>query len=327
MTFNQQIVTPGSRKKVVVGVVFVFLLFIAIVFFYPASVLEAAASASTEDKTKDAKEIIIESLSDPDTEITMEENSIIVEDKEDSSDDESISIETDPNTIAADGDLTITSPIQNQVMNNDLLIIAGEAPSGSLVDVIITNEDNNENSFSKHKGFTLNGTVTSDKDGYWAFVPSSDLANGHYSVYATIELQDNDDLISSIVFFQIHQDDYSWLWLVIIPLVLAVFSYVAYKIYKYWDSNRRKIEHEAQKTQKADRKSDSLRKEGEFDEADLNKDGVVDKNDVEQAQSKLIIDALNSYTSKEKKNRKKKSKKNKRSKKSRKSSKSTKKKK
>ncbi len=317
MIFKQRRKRLRSKEVVALsGLVFVFLFFI-VSFFLNHAFTEKIA-ASTEGNPEDPKEIVIESLSDPDTKITMEENKIIVEDKEDSSDDESISLETDPNTVAASGDITITSPIQNQVTNNDLLIIAGEAPSGSLVDVIITNEDNNANSFSKHKGFTLNGTVTSDKDGYWAFVPSSDLANGHYSVYATIELKDNDDLVSSIVFFQIQQDNYSLIWLIIILLILVVFSYVVYKVYTYWKNNRsvsedknQKIQKKTRNTQKTNLETDPLKNEGDYDEADLNKDGVVDEEDVEQAQSKLIIDALSEYTSKKKKNKKKKSKKKK----------------
>lgn len=92
-----------------------------------------------------------------------------------------------PETTTISRKITVEKPKAEEIVVNNSLSIIGKAPSSTLIQVMLRDEDTHNNWIEHLSSALLNATTTSDKNGTWVFVPQQTLPPGYYSVTAAYD--------------------------------------------------------------------------------------------------------------------------------------------
>lgn len=105
------------------------------------------------------------------------------------------------NPTSAATDITIKIPQSGGTIVNTSAQVSGVGPANTLVHVTVTDTVADRPNIAHIAGGRVSGTVTSDKDGQWIYVPATRLVPGQYSAKAYYIGVDNKTINSPLVPF------------------------------------------------------------------------------------------------------------------------------
>lgn len=103
--------------------------------------------------------------------------------------------------LADSNQISITNPTPGETVINTNAQISGKAPQNTIVTVTILDTDTNVNTIAHEPNGRVEGTVTTDSNGDWTYVPQTQLVPGRFSVQASYTTPQNQSMQSATVDF------------------------------------------------------------------------------------------------------------------------------
>lgn len=111
--------------------------------------------------------------------------------------------------------ISISNPMQSQVIVTEGFSVAGKAPAGVLITITIQDEDYAK-VFQVHEtNLITNATTTSDRNGDWIYIPSKNLVPGKYSIVAAFQNNTSGSISTDKIFFTVADETGATSWFAI----------------------------------------------------------------------------------------------------------------
>ena len=130
--------------------------------------------------------------------------------------------------------ITITAPADSSTVVNTQLEITGTAPAAVLVSISIVDVDLTGTGTADTSTGGVNGSVTSDTDGLWAFVPGTTLAAGNFEARVSYTSDDQSIQTATARFVVVAAPGSGSGLPLLVWIVLAVAIVAAVVLFRKW---------------------------------------------------------------------------------------------
>lgn len=111
--------------------------------------------------------------------------------------------------------ISISNPMQSQVIVTEGFSVAGKAPAGVLITITIQDEDYAKVFQVHEQNLITNATTTSDRNGDWVYIPSKNLVPGKYSIVAAFQNNTSGSISTDKIFFTVADEAGATSWFAI----------------------------------------------------------------------------------------------------------------
>ncbi|MBI5088818.1 MAG: hypothetical protein HZB15_08175, partial [Actinobacteria bacterium] len=135
--------------------------------------------------------------------------------------------------------ITITQPLNGDTMVNVSPQVSGTAPPQTLVLVSIVDTDTGRGGVKHQPNGQIDGSVTSDANGQWVFVPQVDMVPGAFEATASYVTDDDRTVQSAPMRFVVVNESgasaeptsgFPWMVALVLLAALLIAGFVAYRI-------------------------------------------------------------------------------------------------
>jgi len=209
------------------------------VLFIVGFLFYSKAASAIDVTPQDVKSIIESAIkNDPKGKVNVTNNEYTVGDSADQNalstadpalNEEKVSVKDEEKPV-----ISFEFPRSREAVVNTGVKFSGKTSPGVIVDVVVTDEDNNRKFFQHQSSSRLNGNATADKNGEWVFIPQFQFVPGEYSATASFADAKLGTIQSGRVFFTIvdsngasywYPINNTWLGIVLGIVVLMVLGY------------------------------------------------------------------------------------------------------